>query len=66
MAFVVVPLAAVKFWRVEEPVTKSEPSVPMVVVEVCPILKESPTSMLAKRLVEVASVVVERRIELKI
>ena len=60
MALVEVEFEAVKFCKVEEPMTRRSPDELMVVVAEPPILKELPVNKLAKELVEVAEVVVER------
>ena len=60
VALVPVALTKVKFCKVEEPMTRRSPEVLMVVVAEPPILKELPVKRLAKELVEVAEVVVER------
>ena len=65
VALVEVELTAVKFCSVVEPTTKRSPEVLMVVVAVPPILKLLPVSCPPKRLVEVAAVVVERVMLLK-
>ena len=60
VAEVEVELTAVKFCNVVEPTTNRSPEVLMVEVAEPPILKELPVNKLAKELVEVAEVVVER------
>ena len=60
VAEVPVALTKVKFCKVEEPMTRRSPDELMVVVAEPPILKELPVNKLAKELVEVAEVVVER------
>ena len=53
-----VALTKVKFWRVVEPTTRRSPDEFMVVVAVPPILSWLPLRALAKKLVDVALVVV--------
>src|SRR3989338_11198881 len=65
VAEVPVALTKVKFCKVEEPMTRRSPEVLMVVVAEPPILKELPVKRLANELVEVAEVVVERVMLLK-
>jgi hypothetical protein len=65
VAEVEVEFTAVKFWRVVEPTTRRSPDELMVVVAVCPILKELAVKALAKSEVVVAEVVVERVMLLK-
>ena len=60
VALVEVEFEAVKFCKVEEPMTRRSPDELMVVVAVPPILKELPVNKLANELVEVAEVVVDR------
>ena len=59
VALVEVEFEAVKFCKVEEPLTGRSPDELMVVVAEPPILKELPVKRLAKELVEVAEVVVD-------
>ena len=65
VALVPVALRKVKFCKVVEPTTKRSPELLMVVVAEPPILKELAVSWPAKKEVEVASVEVERVMELK-
>ena len=66
VAEVPVALTKVKFWRVEEPTTRRSPEELMVEVAEPPMESELPVNRLAKELVEVAEVVVERVMLLKI
>ena len=65
VALVVVEWVAVNLWRVEEPMTRRSPDELMVVVAVPPMEREFAVRRLAKKLVEVALVVVERVMLLK-
>jgi len=59
VAAVPVAFTKVKFWRVVEPTTRRSPEELMVEVAEPPILKVLPVKILVKRLVEVAEVVVD-------
>ena len=59
VALVEVEFEAVKFCKVEEPMTRRSPDELMVVVAVPPMEREFAVRRLAKKLVEVAEVVVE-------
>ena len=65
VALVPVAFLKVKFWRVVEPITRRSPEELMVVVAVPPMFRELAKMELEKRLVEVAWVVVERVMLLK-
>ena len=65
VALVVVEFMAVKFWRVVEPITNRSPEELMVVLAVPPTLSSLPARMPEKKLVEVAAVVVDRVMLLK-
>ena len=65
VALVEVEFEAVKFCKVEEPMTRRSPDELMVVVAVPPMEREFAVRRLAKKLVEVALVVVERVMLLK-
>jgi len=60
-----VALVKVTRWRVVEPITKRSPEELMVEVAVPPILNSLPVKSEEKSAVEVAAVVVERVMELK-
>jgi hypothetical protein len=66
VALVEVELVAVNLWRVVEPTTKRSPEELMVEVAEPPIEREFPEKIEEKKLVEVAAVVVERVMLLKI
>jgi len=66
VALVPVAVVKVKDWRVEEPVTKRSPDELMLVVAEPPMFRELAKRELEKKAVEVAEVVVDLVMELKI